>query len=200
MRLRQAGFTLVELMIVMIVMIILVGLGIATMGNIQAQARDKERDGDVAELARGLEQRYSQGSSAVTVDTSGRYPSNDEVAYAMNEPSFTCSATYSPCPASSSYRTTWLPGTSMANFFPPSNTVQDPAKARLVSPSSSSTAKATLVAQDYYYYEAFNLSGGACTSEATDNCYSFTITYCPETAGCTSSDISKATIIKSKHR
>ncbi len=62
MNFERRGFTLIELMIVMVIMVILLGLGVAAMGNLQAQARDSERRRDAEAIARGLEQFYNQGN------------------------------------------------------------------------------------------------------------------------------------------
>lgn len=65
------GFTLVELMIVLVIMTILLGLGVAMISNLQAQGRDNERKQDTGIIARGLEQYYNIGNNRLVTDTKG---------------------------------------------------------------------------------------------------------------------------------
>jgi prepilin-type N-terminal cleavage/methylation domain-containing protein len=78
------GFTLVEIVITMAIMVILLGLGVVSVGNMQAQARDNERKNDIEIMARGLEQRYNKGNSysngSTTVNNPpGAYPGGSEM-------------------------------------------------------------------------------------------------------------------------
>lgn len=88
MRRVRDGFTIVELIITLVVMVILTGLSVVIVGNIQAQARDSEREQDIQALARGLETRYKQ-SNTYTLEGSdppqtvtagpGKYPGDNEM-------------------------------------------------------------------------------------------------------------------------
>lgn len=69
---RRAGFTIVELIIVIVIMAILLMLAVVNLDNSQVSARDDERTTDIANLARGLESFYTSGSDSSTV--TGQYP------------------------------------------------------------------------------------------------------------------------------
>jgi prepilin-type N-terminal cleavage/methylation domain-containing protein len=64
---REAGFTIVELLIVIVVIAILAAISIATFTGIQRQARDTARVSDVDVMRKGLELYYLDN---------GHYPSN----------------------------------------------------------------------------------------------------------------------------
>ena len=70
---KQSGFTIVELLIVIVVIGILAGLVVTTFSGVQKSARDKERQTDVKAIHGQLEAYYA---------TNGRYPTlanlNDE--------------------------------------------------------------------------------------------------------------------------
>lgn len=61
---RNAGFTLVELLITMSVMVILLALVVINLRSNEANARDEERKTDVTVIAQQLENLYESGSSA----------------------------------------------------------------------------------------------------------------------------------------
>lgn len=63
---QRAGFTLVELIIVIVVISILTTIGIFSFIGVQKEARDSSRSSDVTEIAGALEKYYSQN---------GEYPS-----------------------------------------------------------------------------------------------------------------------------
>ncbi len=120
MRLKERGFTLVELIIVLVIMVILLGLGVVSMGNIQAQARDKERAQAVSIIARGLENRYNIDNPVVINapgnDTSkGTYPGVNETLHIDG-----WSRTGWDPEQHDSYRTEAFPGTTDEAFYNPS--------------------------------------------------------------------------------
>lgn len=78
MNVRRDGFTLIELMITLVVMVALMSLGVAAISNLQAQGRDKEREEDMAIIARGLEAYYNNGNPKVA-DRKGTYPNGAEL-------------------------------------------------------------------------------------------------------------------------
>ncbi len=57
---KQSGFTIVELLIVIVIIAILAALVIVTYSGMQARARDTERQTDVAAIAKSLEIFYSE--------------------------------------------------------------------------------------------------------------------------------------------
>ncbi|MFS8118953.1 MAG: type II secretion system protein [Microcoleus sp.] len=65
----QRGFTIVELLIVIVVIGILAALVLNSFAGVQAKARDTERDTDIKALSTQLEVFYSQAGN-------GSYPSN----------------------------------------------------------------------------------------------------------------------------
>lgn len=72
-KLKQRGFTIVELLIVIVVIGILAALVITTFTGIQKKARDTERQTDVKALHGQLEAYYAQN---------GRYPTFADVTVA----------------------------------------------------------------------------------------------------------------------
>lgn len=76
-----AGFTLVELLIVIAIMGILLVLGVVNLRGTQANARDAERASDVQTIATSLEGFYPQGNTLVVA---GEYPSTAMVTTPSN--------------------------------------------------------------------------------------------------------------------
>ncbi|HTJ72969.1 MAG TPA: type II secretion system protein [Verrucomicrobiae bacterium] len=73
---RNAGFTLVELLITMTVMVILLVLVVVSLRSNQANARDEERKTDIGVIAQQLENYYEAGTP--TTDP-GQYPGTADV-------------------------------------------------------------------------------------------------------------------------
>ena len=67
---RSAGFTIIELLIVIVVIGILAGLVLNAFGNIQERARDTERQNDINTMHTQLELYYTENSAypAATAD------------------------------------------------------------------------------------------------------------------------------------
>ncbi len=59
---RSAGFTIIELLIVIVVIGILAGLVLNAFGNIQERARDTERQNDINTIHTQLELYYTENS------------------------------------------------------------------------------------------------------------------------------------------
>ncbi len=78
---KTRGFTVVELVVVMIIMAILIGLSIMSITSNQANARDHERLADIDQVMRGLERYYNEANSNTA--TAGRYP---DITLAANLP------------------------------------------------------------------------------------------------------------------
>lgn len=119
MRFRE-GFTLVELIITMVAMTILMALGTVAVTQMQAQARDKERQADVEAIARGLEARYTNGNNVVEAFPSGytnkgMYPGMNEFLHAMG-----CERSdFTPADPATGYLTDFLPGTTPQSLTAP---------------------------------------------------------------------------------
>lgn len=62
-RTSQSGFTIIELLIVIVVIAILAGLVLNAFGNIQERARDTERRSDINAIHTQLELYYSDNGS-----------------------------------------------------------------------------------------------------------------------------------------
>lgn len=67
---KQSGFTIVELLIVIVVIGILAALVVTTFSGIQKKARDTERETDIKAVHGQLEAYYAQ---------EGRYPTQDNM-------------------------------------------------------------------------------------------------------------------------
>jgi prepilin-type N-terminal cleavage/methylation domain-containing protein len=73
---RNAGFTLVELLITMTVMTILLVLAVVNLRSNEANARDEERKTDVSNIAKQLESYYEAGTDT---NDPGVYPPTADV-------------------------------------------------------------------------------------------------------------------------
>ena len=73
---RNAGFTLVELLITMTVMTILLVLAVVNLRSNEANARDEERKTDVSNIAQQLENYYEAGTDT---NDPGVYPPTSDV-------------------------------------------------------------------------------------------------------------------------
>jgi type II secretion system protein G len=69
-KIRDAGFTIVELLIVIVVIGVLATLVINSFSGAQVKARDADRINDVAAIKKALERYYSEN---------GTYPNSDQV-------------------------------------------------------------------------------------------------------------------------
>ena len=88
---KQKGFTIIELLIVIVVIGILAGIVITTYSGIQAKARNAVRQTDIQSIQTQLEAYYSQN---------GHYPSNADLSSATwratNMPSLDTNALIDP--------------------------------------------------------------------------------------------------------
>lgn len=82
---RQRGFTLIEILVVIVIMGILLLLSVVNLRSTQAQARDQERIADVANIARHFEGLYSTGATSTSgyQGAAGSYPNKATVDNAL---------------------------------------------------------------------------------------------------------------------
>ncbi len=163
---RRRGFTIVELLVVIVIIVILLGLSVLSISKSQANARDAERNADMASIARGLESRYKEGNSYVTAPsyvTAGSYPGVYEMQHILGANI----ATFTPSQVAGGYVSDVLTGTVKNNFSPPDVTSGPFAGFNYSCTSScgaalSSSAMGSLVTTSTYYYQPIDASGNVC--------------------------------------
>ncbi len=208
---KRRGFTIVELVIVMVIMAILLGLGFVSLTRSQANARDAERDSDAGTIARGLETRYKEGNpnatSAAYALTPGSYPGGAEMAHIIGFGS-NSNIVYNSG-NSGAYGTDALPGTSIASFSPPDvgttayNGFAIRCLAALPCSEGTVTVLNPLVTKDTYLYEPIDATGNVCNGDITNPCVRFNLYWRDESSTDTSVDSTTAStlhVIRSKHQ
>lgn len=86
---RNQGFTLIELLITIVIIAILMAIGMVVYGNVQRQARDSKRIGDINALADVLESNYDSStqtyrSVSATYFSSGVVPTDPKTGDTNN--------------------------------------------------------------------------------------------------------------------
>jgi prepilin-type N-terminal cleavage/methylation domain-containing protein len=80
----RRGFTVVEIIVVIVLMGILLALAMTRLGGTQVAARDDAIKKEAESVARGLEEYYKVGNPNYSV-AAGSYPSTDEFRHASGE-------------------------------------------------------------------------------------------------------------------
>ncbi|HPQ82174.1 MAG TPA: prepilin-type N-terminal cleavage/methylation domain-containing protein [Candidatus Saccharimonas sp.] len=176
---QMRGFTVVELVVVMVIMAILLTLGMVGISDYQVAARNKERQADAEAIARGLERRYTQGNKVITSAGNygpGGYPNMFEFIHMSAFWDLSGNGVV-PGFVSGGYLVDNLPGTTKSSFSTPGN---DPNNSLIyycffcgVGPENA-TYLATYVTKDKYVYEPLTATGGQCNSEV---CTRFNLYY-----------------------
>ena len=162
---RIRGFTIVELLVVIVIIGILLMLSILMISNNRANARDTERKADIENLARGLETRYKQGNSRVSAPSyvsAGSYPGANEMRHIMG----VSVAGFTPAQISGGYPRDALPGTEVATFSPPSVSGSFIGFGIVCTASCGAARDAATigssVTKDTYYYQPIDAAGDVC--------------------------------------
>lgn len=158
-QISSKGFTIVELLIVIVVIGILAALVLNALSGAQAKARDAERASDIRVLASQLEVWYQ---------LNGYYPSNAK--WIQNEGS----GTYSQANAEA-WAQTNFPGIDVNALRSPGNASQT-----ITQIVNVSTQLPVSYDKDKYYYSPLNSGGTACSAVGT-KCIGFNLYYGTET-------------------
>lgn len=207
------GFTVVELVVVMVIMAILLALGVAGIGNSQAATRDKQRTATAESLARALEQRYVQGNTILTnfpatLSSSirqGSYPGYDEMLSMAGQDmtqvcsNVSCSTKWASgawVPDAKNYMNDVLIGGSKTSFTKDNIKIVNYNCETVGQPAENTTAITTCITNngklDQYYYESIDAANNVCDGRATA-CVRFNIYYHLETNA-------TRQVIRSKHQ
>lgn len=188
------GFTVVEILITLVIMTILLTLGVITVRESLAQARDAERAEDVAILARGFENYYKRGNPYYIgpAITKGSYPGANNMiamdgsgwcdsAYFKNASQ---AALYSVC---KNYMLDALPGITVAALTPPEFNNPQLTNPWLSTGSDSPTQLINTFMSDRlnegkYVYKPMTSTNLALCYDA-GNCTRFVLLYKKETTG-----------------
>lgn len=152
---KERGFSVVEILVVVIVMTILLTLAVVNVRSSQANARDAERTSDVENTALRLETFYN---TSAPVGGGSRYPGTSTI--------------------NKSSLQTLLPGFDFANMRAPGN--DNEATINLVPATNTNETPAGVAPQpsiDTYVYQAINTDGTLCTDHTSQTCRRFNIFY-----------------------
>ncbi len=182
----KRGFTVVEILITLVIMAILLTLGVVSLRNVQAEARDKERATDIDTIARGLERRYNEGNPVLVSATDARegkqgsYPGTNEMLHMGGEDR--SGQGFNPAQVTGGYLTEGLPGTSEAAFTNPGGEkLWAIVCVWACAPAGDTTQINTAFNnQDKYVYEPIDRSGNIC---CCGDCPGFNLYWKTETNG-----------------
>lgn len=200
----RRGFTIVELVIVMVIMAILLGLGIVSFNRSQANARDSERDADAATIARGLETRYKEGNPRLSTSaynvTAGSYPGTVEMTHIIGGNV----SSYGLTTVSGGYGPEALPGTATTAFSPPGLSGDYSGFTVRCLGTCAVGSAAVIDAQttkDIYLYEPIGADNTVCDGSTANPCVRFNLYWRDEVTKDTSTGASSTLhLIRSKHQ
>lgn len=184
----------------MAIMVILMAVAIVSLRGSQANARDSKRASDTETIARGLEERFTNGLAQPTngasvslagstylggtsyptcgnsypnstLNPNSSYPTTEELTYVGG----TSDSAFCPSQVTN-FLAEDLPGTSASNYATPNG-------GSLVMATSTTTPSAATVGSNYYYLPLTS-SGSLCNSVNSANmCVSYTLYYVSEVSG-----------------
>lgn len=153
----RRGFTLIELVIVIVIMGILLVVGVVDVSQSQVKARDNERQGDVSSIASALETYYTSATAMAGASANYSYPSLQLIgAEHTFLPDLNTEALTSPNDPNNGDDVVAATNTSFDN----------PAS---ITPQPSAT-------NDVYVYQPLQSDGTLCTT-STEECRKFAIYY-----------------------
>lgn len=202
------GFTVVEVVVTLTVVVILLGLGTVSLRSSLANGRDSERAADVESIARGLEQRYTNGNIRIALPTSpsgdwpdsqgygkGYYPGVNELLHMQGQ----TQTGFNPTAISGGYTYQNLPGTSEQIVTSPSNVVLSAVCTSSCQPAGTNTQLATAFStnRDKYVYEPIDAAGNVCLNGA---CIAYNLYWTSEVDSTVYKTVTGLKEVKSKRR
>lgn len=178
--LKRRGFTVVELVVVMVIMAILIAFTMVGITNSQIATRDRERQADIEILARGLEQRYVQGNPKATesngMTRAGQYPGINEMIHIDGQ----YRSTFTPGTIAGGYYTDALPGTTNDALFSPTGQKLALSCVWACAPAGTMSQITPRTDADRYVYEPVDANGNIC---CCTGCVRFDLYYKKESTG-----------------
>lgn len=153
---RGAGFTVIELVVVIVVIGVLLTISVVTPLNLMVTARDTERADDIASIARVLEQDYREQTVGAPA-----YPPMDEFV--------SDSATQTGTATGASAAAYEAPGATASSLVPAT-------QKSATDPLGSGT-----VPLNEYVYQALQDNGNLCKTVG-QTCVSYRLFYCQESS------------------
>lgn len=169
---KRDGFTVVELTVIIVIVGILLTIGVVGFRSMQASARDRERDTDVATIVNYIESTYSNEYrvGSTVIKPAGAYPQRQifEGGY---------SSWFSAVFGDLSKGAMYAPGVSQAgtarSFMSNSNYHTTIVNSSNVTPQSNSLPNG----YDRYIYVPLKSAGGSTCVSSADMCRAFQIYY-----------------------
>lgn len=178
--LNRRGFTVVELVVVMVIMAILITFTMVSVTNSQVATRDRERQTDIEILARGLEQRYNQGNPRATesggMTRAGQYPGINEMIHIDGQ----SRGTFTPGQIAGGYYTDVLPGITNDAIYSPTGQKLALSCVWACAPAGTMAPITNYTNNGYYVYEPVDKNGNVC---CCTGCVRFDLYYKKESTG-----------------